>query len=371
MVQDASAPLMVSGLIGPGGLKRSLVRELLQPHIATQVLQIPLSVRRPHDALMWPHGNTGLYTVKSGYNWLMEKNAISLPSTSAGLQLNWKGIWETGAAPKCKSFVWRACQKVLPVNVNLQNRGVDVDPLCPLCQMEPETVTHALLRCPTVRAIWFSCPLGIRIPEAEVQFHDWISTWLQVQDVAEDVVAVIFTIAWAIWNRRNKMVFTKALLPIPVVIQEAYANVPSPVEFEPGVHGDDATVLLGISSPLSNGNDTDVRWVAPPRGRVKINIDVSVRGTHGTGFGMVAHDHPGKVLAAATETLQEEFSPLMAEALCCRWALWLAQDLGFGSVIMETHCLVLYKAWIAKLQSPSYLSTVVQDCLHISTSFLI
>ncbi|XP_057418378.1 uncharacterized protein LOC130712568 [Lotus japonicus] len=230
----------------------------------------------------------GLYTVKSGYNWLMEKNAISPPSTSAGLQLNWKGIWETGAAPKCKSFVWRACQKVLPVNVNLQNRGVDVDPLCPLCQMEPETVTYALLRCPTV------------------------------QDVAEDVVAVIFTIAWAIWNRRNKMVFTKALLPIPVVIQEAYANVPSPVEFEPGVHGDDATVLLGISSPVSNGNDTDMRWVAPARGRVKINIDVSVRGTHGTGFGMVARDHPGKVLAAATETLQEEFSPLMAEALCCR-----------------------------------------------------
>lgn len=82
-------------------------------------------------------------------------------------------------------------------------------------------------------------------------------------------------------------------------------------------------------------------WKRPPAGWIKINFDVSVRHKV-AGFGCLARDEEGEVLAAATLAPVLMQSIVLAEALCFRWALRLAIDLGFHHVCFETDSLKLF-----------------------------
>lgn len=64
-----------------------------------------------------------------------------------------------------------------------------------------------------------------------------------------------------------------------------------------------------------------------------------------------------------------ETSPLLSESLCCRWVFGLAHELGSRKVIMEIDDLLLYQTWKSRLDSPSYLSSIEQDCLSMETNF--
>ncbi|KAK7266699.1 hypothetical protein RIF29_19349 [Crotalaria pallida] len=73
------------------------------------------------------------------------------------------------------SSFWRATKGVLPVNKRLHDRGINVDPICPCCGAEVETISHALLQCVEVTRIWFASPLAVHIPIGDdINFDDWI-----------------------------------------------------------------------------------------------------------------------------------------------------------------------------------------------------
>lgn len=64
-----------------------------------------------------------------------------------------------------------------------------------------------------------------------------------------------------------------------------------------------------------------------------------MNGLHIVGFGFVARNFEGEVLAAATASLFDVFPPLIAEALCLRWAMSLATYLSVRRVCFDTECL--------------------------------
>lgn len=68
-----------------GTWNRGKVFTVFPPGVASHVLNIPLSVRRPHDMLMWPHTADGVFSVKSG----IDAATRSLPSSSSGIVVNW------------------------------------------------------------------------------------------------------------------------------------------------------------------------------------------------------------------------------------------------------------------------------------------
>ena len=68
-------------------------------------------------------------------------------------------IWKTHTLPKIQVFVWKSMHESIGVNGCLARRGMLVDPSCPVCQSEEESITHALLDCNMARAIWYQ--LGI------------------------------------------------------------------------------------------------------------------------------------------------------------------------------------------------------------------
>ncbi|XP_057452813.1 uncharacterized protein LOC130744665 [Lotus japonicus] len=86
------------------------------------------------------------------------------------------------------------------------------------------------------------------------------------------------------------------------------------------------------------------------------------------GFGMVARDSNGEIMAYASKFPTMVLSPTVGEALSLRWAMDLAIQLGFRRVVFETDCLPLFQAW-KKASGGSYLLTVIQDCFHFCNFF--
>ena len=42
----------------------------------------------------------------------------------------------------------------LPTRLNLSKRGVNISPLCPICDQEMESITHALFQCDLALQVW-------------------------------------------------------------------------------------------------------------------------------------------------------------------------------------------------------------------------
>ncbi|XP_071741314.1 uncharacterized protein [Rutidosis leptorrhynchoides] len=52
-------------------------------------------------------------------------------------------------------FIWRALRQRIPVRIELEKRGVDLDSvLCPLCNDYPESVEHSIFQCKHAVEVW-------------------------------------------------------------------------------------------------------------------------------------------------------------------------------------------------------------------------
>ena len=59
---------------------RDVVAGFFAPLEADLILKIPLSPTNVKDKFIWPHVSNGVYTVKSGYRFLVQEKADSRPS---------------------------------------------------------------------------------------------------------------------------------------------------------------------------------------------------------------------------------------------------------------------------------------------------
>ena len=44
--------------------------------------------------------------------------------------------------------------KVIPSMLNICNRGIQVNPTCPICNGERESTKHAILQCEVAERVW-------------------------------------------------------------------------------------------------------------------------------------------------------------------------------------------------------------------------
>ena len=108
------------------------------------------------DRLIWPHTQSGTYTVKSGYNLLSKEKEQSDPhtNTSAPSHKLWKIIWSLSVPLKVRNFMWRAAKNAIPVKTNLVKRQVLQEEICDQCKSHSEDVLHALWMCPCLTEAW-------------------------------------------------------------------------------------------------------------------------------------------------------------------------------------------------------------------------
>ncbi|GKC82779.1 RNA-directed DNA polymerase, eukaryota, reverse transcriptase zinc-binding domain protein, partial [Tanacetum coccineum] len=100
------------------------------------------------DTWKWNLSDDGDFTVK-------ELTAIIQDQSTIERQSNQETIWNRLAPRKINVFVWRATKGRLPVRVELEKCGIDLNTmLCPRCDDQIETVDHGLVLCKEAMKLW-------------------------------------------------------------------------------------------------------------------------------------------------------------------------------------------------------------------------
>jgi hypothetical protein len=83
---------------------------------ADLICSIPICSRRLSDTLAWVGTQNGMFTVKSAYHLAAVGGEAANGSTSDNTIAvqQWKTIWNIRGPPVVKTFLWQACNEILP-----------------------------------------------------------------------------------------------------------------------------------------------------------------------------------------------------------------------------------------------------------------
>lgn len=144
--------------------------ELFNERDASLILSIPGRAMND-DSWYWSKEKLGNYSVKSAYSLIQENKPAYHTSENYGF---WRNLWNLKVPQKVKHFFWRAATNSLPSKTQLRSRRVDVNVLCPICNLAPETIMHSLVECQFAR----DC-LNTKLQQNNMQEDDSYITWLK------------------------------------------------------------------------------------------------------------------------------------------------------------------------------------------------
>jgi hypothetical protein len=180
-----------------------LARQLL-----ADICQIPIGSVHNCDRQIWGPTAKGEFTVKSAYHLHKEMGVQHEGESSRYGQhrLLWKKLWQMHTPPVVKMFLWRACHNALPTKTNLFRRKITMDSLCPICEVEAETIGHVLWGCPAAKAIWNTC--GGRIHKRCIEHADFVVIFEELHRFLDkEEMELVATVARTLWLRRNAVIF--------------------------------------------------------------------------------------------------------------------------------------------------------------------
>ncbi|XP_021839141.1 uncharacterized protein [Spinacia oleracea] len=269
----------------------------------------------------------------------------------------WSTIWGLEVSPKVRHFLWRMGTHSLPVRSLLKYRHLTEDALCPWCGLEEESMGHAIFSCPRVQELWevSQCLCLTKWKEFETMC-DFIESWKGVDVKVQQRGA---TLAWVIWGERNYKVFQDKTTPNEVLINRVQRLVDEQGNYASRIYSRPA-----CSVPRSANT-----WVAPPKGVIKLNVDVSLATEGWIGIGVVARDWMGKVQFAACRRCRAHWPVEIAEAKAVANAVKLGRRYGLEDVIIETDCQSVVSRLSKNAIYFSDLDTILGDISEISSSF--
>jgi hypothetical protein len=202
----------------------------------------------------------------------------------------WNDLWTLKVPAVVKVFLWKACNNLLPTQENLFKRKVSSDPLCPICGVEVETISHILWSCPSSSDVWGACSKKIqKCSIAAMDFTQMLGQLL-VKMEKEDI-EFLATVARRIWLRRNSFVFGGDFLPPNCLIKNATEA------WEEFYAAEQKVPTAEVHSPVC----PVPTWKAPPWGVFKINWDAAIdKSSKMMGVGVIVRDGEGEVIAACT-----------------------------------------------------------------------
>ncbi|GFY82390.1 hypothetical protein Acr_02g0006300 [Actinidia rufa] len=144
-------------------------------------------IKKGKDKLVWHFNSSGESSVKSGYRKLRELADAEInpePGTSEPIpQVLWKKLWRVQCLPRAKHFIWKVIWNWVATKDNLFKRRCVMDPFCPICKNEPETIESVLFRRDWSRGVWFGSDLnykvgdnissGAKCPALRANLRDW------------------------------------------------------------------------------------------------------------------------------------------------------------------------------------------------------
>ncbi|KAL9241975.1 hypothetical protein vseg_016025 [Gypsophila vaccaria] len=178
------------------------------------------------------------FTVAAGYHWLRKKAP----------KVNWRFVcWNTLNVPKTSFIYWAWMHQKLLTKDRLNRMGVQVDNLCDICRMVPETHDHLLIDCPFSRVCLRLLQRYLKVHFRMQDLVAWSSngrgkTKLQRKYIGACHAALVY----AIWKARNEARMNHVL--------------PRPERIIMQIKNDIHSRFLRMNTSDISGRDT--RWLA-------------------------------------------------------------------------------------------------------------
>jgi len=177
------------------------------------ILAKPIPSNPIPDSVCWGLSGNGGFSMKTA-TWAA--HGVDIKNTPAW-EYSW--IWHLDIMPKLKVFLWQLCHASLPTKGTLLKRGLQIDPICPLCNADIEDMEHLFLRCPTAQEVWQLAkdhnwaPVTMPpVPAESVQI--WLSKLRA--SISRGPFDRVVALLWSIWKTHNSAVFQHEF-PQPVV----------------------------------------------------------------------------------------------------------------------------------------------------------
>ncbi|XP_073037149.1 uncharacterized protein [Primulina eburnea] len=295
---------------------------VVAPSVAEEIVLIPVLSGDP-DLARWIYSSDGAFSVKSAWELIRQR----APSSDI-----FRPCWGSRLRPTMSFFLWRFWHQWLPVDEVLQRRGFALASRCQCCDMS-ETFTHIIIRSPVSRSVWhfFGAVFRVRIPDTE-DFSLFLSAWKRDLvwsrggHVREFLPCIVL---WFLWTARNDAKHRH----LPISGETVKFQILSYLRLAHSartVKPRHVARSLGILVSLHRFHRTAiVRWLRPPSGCFKLNVDGSSRGTSGdSSAGGVVRDDSGRVVLSFSEFIGAG-SSLRAEL----WAVLLLRGFLFSPVL--------------------------------------
>ncbi|KAH9704682.1 reverse transcriptase domain-containing protein [Citrus sinensis] len=313
------------------------------------ILQIPLGSRIVEDGWYWLPDSKGQYTVRSCYKML--ENLPSPPNSSV-----WRKLWQLPVLAKGKNFLWCAMVNVIPTADNLVQRRVEVHPLCPICNVATETISHVLLEHSFAKTCWLASAVGFI-------GNCWnVGEWLETlfTRCSKDDCSLATMICWGIWLNRNNRVWRNINGRASTLFNLASQNLFQWQQVRKNPY----------FSPSFVANDHgSVCWKRPRDGWFKCNVDAAISRHRGTiSFGAIIRSSQGDFIAAKSVSLPGTFAAREAEGIGLQEALNRLMHLPDRPIVVEMDSLQVFNALHDSVVYSNGFGAIIADCRDLAQS---
>ncbi|KAG8485123.1 hypothetical protein CXB51_021760 [Gossypium anomalum] len=212
----------------------------------------------------------------------------------------------------------------IPMLHNLRVRSLVVNILCPVCQMEEESMDHLFRVCTFTQQVL--CDVGVSV-----------STCNRESD-------------------RNKLYHEGTRMQAHEVVGfvKAYYT-------ETTILGERLQSKSDIRRPV---------WEPPDNDTIKINFDASFNQiTKCSISGIIARNKEGLIMAACTYPWEYISDPVTAEARACLQTIVMAEELGFQDICIEGDALTVIRKLNAAEDDRSCISNLIKEIKERSYKF--
>ncbi|XP_019198971.1 PREDICTED: uncharacterized protein LOC109192724 [Ipomoea nil] len=352
VIPDDMKDMRVNTLIsGDKAWDLSTVRELLPNHVMENIRATPIAVvEQQQDTLMWPYSGTGLFTIKSGYNF------ITGYDDDEG-DFGW--LWRIKCAEKIKIFLWKVLRNGLLTNSERTRRGLTDDDRCPRCDEPDETLDHIFRRCDFANACWSTCKKAPSFNgAAATPLHRWIKENCTMTGNGARKGSWNTDFVYILWNMRkarNDLVFNHNFVQANVAVHRAVLEA-----------GEAERVLVSHRG-IMLGRQLWIGWSPPMQGWTKLNTDGARKANTGmASAGGVIRDHTGAWLVGFS-TKVGTTSSFMAELWGLREGLLIANNRGLVRLVAEVDSISVVNAIKGDSTSRPEANTLISDCKSLMT----